>query len=198
MEPIPRPKSTQPIPSHATCVFKGAVFDVYQWQQEMYDGSVKLFDRLKRPDTVVVFGVLDDGKILLTRQEQPGKAPYIAAAGGMMDEGEDVITAARRELLEESGYTADYLKLWKSTQPVGKLEWAVYVLVAKGLKKVADMKLDGGEKITLMPVTFDELLDIGRDASFVEKEIVVDLVEAKYNPVKREELLMLFDPTLRD
>src|SRR3989344_4305397 len=104
---IERPKSKQPLPEHAKRVFKGAVFDVYQWEQELYDGTHKTFEKLKRPDTVVVFPVLDDGKILLTEQEQPGKEPFIGATGGKVEEGEDILEAVKRELLEESGYEAE-------------------------------------------------------------------------------------------
>ena len=103
---IERPKSKQPIPENAKLVFKGQIFDVYQWEQELFDGSRATFERLKRPDTAVVFGVLPDGKILLTEQEQPGKPPYIGATGGRIDKGEEPLAAAKRELLEESGYEA--------------------------------------------------------------------------------------------
>jgi 8-oxo-dGTP pyrophosphatase MutT (NUDIX family) len=45
-------------------------------------------------------GVLPDGRIILTEQEQPGKEPFIAACGGRVDEGEEILTAAKRELLD--------------------------------------------------------------------------------------------------
>ena len=136
----------------------------------MFDGSVDTFEKLKRPDTVVVFGVLPDGRILLTKQEQPGKIPFIGATGGRVDEGEDILVAAKRELLEESDYKADHFELWKSQQPISKIEWAVYIFIAKGLTHISDLNLDPGEKITLMPVTFDELIDYGSEDTFSEKE----------------------------
>ena len=103
---IERPKSKQPIPDHAKVVFKGVMFDVYQWEQELFDGSKTTFEKLKRPDTVVTFPILPDGKILLTKQEQSGKEPFIGATGGRVDEGEDILDAAKRELMEETGYEA--------------------------------------------------------------------------------------------
>src|SRR3990167_5801555 len=129
---IERPKSKQPIPENAKRVFKGVVFDVYQWEQKMFDCSKATFEKLKRPDTVVVFPVLPDGKIILTEQEQPGKAPFIGATGGRIDEGEEVLDAARRELLEESGYTDRGFFFLGAPQPVGKIDWAVFTFVAKG------------------------------------------------------------------
>lgn len=191
---IKRPESKQPIPPHAKRVFRGVIFDVYQWEQEMFDGTRAIFEKLKRPDTVVVFPVLPDGTILLTEQEQPGKSPFIGATGGRVDEGEDILTAAHRELLEESGYTAEKFILWDSRQPISKVEWAIYTFIAKGLKKVSDLDLDAGEKIKLKPVTLDELIEIGGHDNFYEKEIAFKLFEAKYNPEKRKELEELFKP----
>ncbi len=188
----PRPESIQPIPPNATKVFKGKIFDVYQWEQEMYDGTKQTFEKLKRPDTVVVFAVMDDGKIMLTEQEQPGKAPFIGAAGGRMDEGEDVLTAAKRELLEETGYEASEFILWKAQHPTSKIDWVVYFFIAKGLKKVSDQNLDAGEKIKLKFVDFEELPKIVASDNFSEKEIIVDFLNAELDPNKKDELKKLF------
>lgn len=191
---IERPKSNQPIPENAQKVFDGIIFEIYQWQQEQFDGTLKTFEKAKRPDTVVVFPVLDDGKIILTKQEQPGKDPFIAATGGMMDRGEDVLSAAKRELLEESGYEADEFILWDAQHPASKIDYVVYTFIAKGLKKVGELKLDSGERIELMPVTLDELIGIGTQSGFNEPEIVHYLYEAKINPSVRKKLEELFKP----
>jgi len=191
---INRPKSKQPIPDNAKKVFGGVLFDVYQWEQELFDGTKTLFEKLKRPDTVVVFPVLDDGKIILTEQEQPGKEPFIGATGGRVDEGEDILEAAKRELLEESGYEASEFVLWDAQHPTSKIDWVVYTFIAKGLKKVAYMNLDAGEKIALKLVDLDEFIEIAINKNFVEKEIVPKLYEAKLYPEKKEELKKLFNP----
>lgn len=191
---IKRPKSKQPIPDNAKKVFGGVLFDVYQWEQELFDGTKTLFEKLKRPDTVVVFPVLDDGKIILTEQEQPGKEPFIGATGGRVDEGEDILEAAKRELLEESGYEASEFVLWDAQHPTSKIDWVVYTFIAKGLKKVSDMNLDPGEKIALKLVSLDEFIEIAINKNFVEKEIIPKLYEAKLHPKKKEELKKLFNP----
>lgn len=191
---INRPKSKQPIPDNAKKVFGGVFFDVYQWEQELFDGTKTLFEKLKRPDTVVVFPVLDDGKIILTEQEQPGKEPFIGATGGRVDEGEDILEAAKRELLEESGYEASEFILWDAQHPTSKIDWVIYTFIAKGLKKVAGMNLDAGEKIALKPVSFDEFIELGTNEKFAEKEIIFKLLEAKLHPEKKEALRKLFNP----
>ncbi|MEK7496313.1 MAG: NUDIX hydrolase [Patescibacteria group bacterium] len=191
---IIRPPSKQPIPPHAKKVFSGVMFDVYQWEQEMFDGTKATFEKLKRPDTVVVFPVLPDGGILLTEQEQPGKGSFVGTTGGRVDKGESVITAAKRELLEESGYESEEFILWDARHVTSKIDWVIYTFIAKGLNKVAEMKLDAGEKIILKPVSFDEFMEIAISKNFEEKEIVSKIYEAKLYPEKKEELRKLFKP----
>lgn len=188
---IERPKSKQPLPENAERVFKGEIFDVYQWEQEMYDGTKAIFEKVKRPDTVIVFGVLNDGKILLTKQEQPGMEPFIGAAGGRVDPGEDVLDAAKRELREETGYIAEDFVLWKALQPASKIEWAVYVFVARKLKKTADLSLDAGEKIEVISVDFEEFIHIALQENFDGHEIYRDVVEATFDEENKNKLRKL-------
>ena len=176
---------------NARRVFKGVMFDVYQWEQELFDGTTATYEALRRPDTAIVFPVLADGKILLTKQQQSGSRPFIGGAGGRIEEGESALEGAKRELREETGYEADEWILWDAVQPVGKLDWAVYSFIAKGLRKVGDMDLDPGEKIELYPVTFDEFLDIGIKPNFAEKEVVNKIWEAHADPEKKAALKKL-------
>lgn len=147
------------IPQNAKKVFKGVLFDVYQWEQKLFDGSTATFEKLARADTAIVFPVLEDGHILLIRDEQPTKTLDLVAPSGRVEEGEMPEKAALRELVEETGYAPKTLAPFYSHTPASKIDWVVYAFIGKGCRKVAEPSPDPGERITLLPVTFDELID---------------------------------------
>ncbi len=187
MEEIKRPISKQPLPENAKCVFRGILFDVYQWEVVGYDGKPRIFEKLKRPDTVMIIPVTEEGQIILSFQEQPGKKPFMGSVGGRVDEREKVLEAAKRELLEETGYEAREWILFDAVQPVSKIEWAVYTLIARGCKKVAEQNLDGAEKIELRFVDFDEFVRMVLHHEFGDMELQNRLLEAQMNPEKMAE-----------
>jgi 8-oxo-dGTP pyrophosphatase MutT (NUDIX family) len=185
---IKRPKSKQPMPENAKKVFSGILFDTYQWEVEGYDGINRIFEKIARPDTVMIIPVTEDGKIMLATQEQPNKPPFLGTLGGRVDEGEDVLEAAKRELLEESGYVTEKWLLFDSVQPVSKIEWAVYTFIAKDCKKIAEQNLDGAEKINLKFVNFEEFIDLAVNDDKFGDEFRIKILEAKLDSKKMEEL----------
>ena len=178
---ISRPRSKQPIPPHATKVFDGHIFSVFQWKQEMYDGSHEVFEKIGRNDTVTVIPVTEDKKIIITIQEQPGIAEFIGLPGGIMDPGEEPLESAKRELLEETGDEAASYDLFYSTQMHTRIDWAMYSFIAKGCKKIKEPVLDKGEKIALKFVDFDEFIEMLLDERFRDTDLALRLLRMRHN-----------------
>ncbi len=186
---IRRPRSMQPIPPHAQVVFSGALFDLYQWEQEMFDGSTEIFEKVKRHhDTVNIIPVTEDGKILIAEEQQPCTDPFIALIGGRVDPGEDPIDTARRELREEAGYEADELIIWNAYQPAGsKIDWAVYNFIAKRCRKVGEQILDPGERISIREVDFEDFWKAMLDERFRSHDVELMLLRMTQTPGELEE-----------
>lgn len=109
------------LPSNAKCVFKGKLYDTYQWEQKMFDGSIRTFEMLKRPYNGCVIAVIND-KILILEQEQPGRGTFLSLPGGRCDQDEEPFIAAQRELLEETGYISEDWELWTKVIPEEKVD----------------------------------------------------------------------------
>ncbi|MDC1205376.1 NUDIX hydrolase [Candidatus Pacebacteria bacterium] len=147
------------VPEHASKVFTGVIFDVYQWEQEQLDGSFKTFEMIKRPDTVNIIPV-HNGKIILGKETQPYTGTFISIPAGMHDEeGEDELAAAKRELREETGYVFKNWKLVEARQlSSNKIEQLVYTFIATDLDEIVEQNLDaGGEKIEIVEMSLEEM-----------------------------------------
>jgi hypothetical protein len=70
------------IPNHAKKVFAGKTFDVYHYEQKMFDGSTQIFEKLKRNHSVDIIAVTKENKILVIHEEQPGRKPFVSLVSG--------------------------------------------------------------------------------------------------------------------
>ncbi|MCK5114072.1 MAG: NUDIX hydrolase [Phycisphaerae bacterium] len=115
---------------------------------------------------VLIIAITDDGKLVLIEQFRPPVATRCVEipaglVGDVPEHGEeDFVTAARRELLEETGYTADTMEVvFEGAPSPGSNNIVITFLLARGLKKVADGGGDESEDITVYEVPVDEVYD---------------------------------------
>lgn len=155
------------IPPQAKRVFEGIIFDVYHWEQELYNGKTTTFEMLKRADSVAVLAIEGD-KIMMIEDEQPSRPMVLGFPAGRRDPGETALEAAKRELLEETGYTANFWEHYITFEPSHKMEWKLPFFIAKDLINIADADPGAGERITVKWVTFDQFILSIKDPRFLE------------------------------
>ncbi len=149
------------IPPEATCAFHGIIYDVFQWQQQLFDGSHTTFEMLRRPDTVETIAIIGS-QVLVIDEDQPHRGRMVRFPGGRTDASESTLAAAQRELLEETGYSLSNWKLLAVRQPHSKMEWFIYTYVAWGDARQAPAHPDAGEHNTTQLVSFDELQNLAQ------------------------------------
>ncbi len=172
------------IPDNAKRVFKGVIFDVYQWEQELYDGSKATFEAIKRAGTIQVIPIVGD-KIQLSYEEQPTKKPTLTFLGGRQEEGEDPLVGAKRELLEEAGLESDDWELYDTYGSRGKIDWNTFLFIARNCRKVSGQNLDAGERIEVRSFSFDEFIEQAIAEDFWGPQpVTIEFLRMKQDPQK--------------
>lgn len=121
-------------------VFQGPVFSVVSDQVEEPGGIHVRRDVVRHSGSVVVLAVDSSAgrpRVLLERQyRHAARARLWELPAGRVDPGESNLAAARRELLEETGFTAaTWQKALFFFASPGFLDESMHVFLARGLKK---------------------------------------------------------------
>ncbi len=125
----------------------------------LIEGKESIWDYIYLKGGAAAVPVLDDGRILLTRQYRNAIDGYsLEIPGGVFDKVKEAgEVCAKRELLEETGYEAtEMIPLICTHSLIAFSNEKVQIFVAKGLKK-REQHLDEEEEIELIPYSVDEL-----------------------------------------
>lgn len=115
---------------------------------------------LEYPNWVNTLGITKEGLFVLVRQYRHalGRASYELCAGVAEASDADPVDAARRELLEETGYGNGQWEpfMTLSANPATHSN-LTYSFLATGLEKIAEPSLDATEEITVHLLTKEEV-----------------------------------------
>ncbi|MCB9153921.1 MAG: NUDIX hydrolase [Caldilineae bacterium] len=111
------------------------------------------------PDYVNVAAMDSDGRFLVFRQNKYGiDGTSFAPVGGYLEPGEDPLAAARRELLEETGYAADdWIDLGHYVVGGNRGIATGYLYLARVARRVAEPDADDLEEMELLLLSRDEV-----------------------------------------
>lgn len=166
------------IPDNAKQVFSGVMYNVHQWEQEMFDGSLATFEMVHTTDIIKVLVVVEE-KLVILHEEQPVIGKFIDIPGGRNDiAGQTNLEAAKREVLEETGMTFKNWKLINVRQPAQKIESFIYLYVASDMIDKVTPKLDEGEKNSLELITLEEYIQLGKTGKLRSWPTVPDSIQS--------------------
>lgn len=108
------------------------------------------------------------GEVVLIRQYRHGVCEALwEVPGGVIEDDEDPLEGARRELLEETGYTASTIVPTGKLYPNPALQTnALYCFVALDVEKVSEQNLDLGEDIEVRLAPLEEVVEMARRGEF--------------------------------
>lgn len=177
-----------PPPPNAKLIHRGPIIDLWQWEQEMFDGTTEIFECITRQDTVTIIPFLNADTVLLTKQIQPHKDPFLDFPGGRLDPGESNLDAAKRELEEETGYKAKRWMEWHNLINKGMNRFNETLFIAAGLHNGASPHLDAGEKIELVPTPWPQFKEMCLKRQLRQPNIMLAILAMHIDPEARERL----------
>ncbi|AEE17540.1 NUDIX hydrolase [Treponema brennaborense] len=145
------------------------VMTVLETQSVSPEGKQGNYIIMDAPDWVIVVPVLKDpARFVMVRQWRHGlKAESTEFPGGVIDEGELPEQAARRELLEETGFIAEKLTLLGSMSPNPALMTnKVHCFAAEQLKATGTQHLDPDEFVDYFTLSAEQVYEKMGSAEF--------------------------------
>jgi ADP-ribose pyrophosphatase len=167
-----------PLAEHALdsrLAFEGVFLRLYVDRVKSADGHVGTREYLRHPGAVMIVPLLDAEHVLLERQfRYPLGRAIVEFPAGKIDAGEPPFECARRELLEETGYTARrWSYLGGLHNAIAYSDEKIEIYLAEDLERSGSAALDAGETLEVFEAPWRQLLEWVRDGSVTDVKTMV-------------------------
>ncbi len=158
-------------------VYTGRFLKVHRDRVRLPDGSEGVREYIKHPGAVVILALLPDNRVVMERQfRYPHHRVFVELPAGKCDPGEDSAVAARRELLEETGYVAaEWRRLGVIHNAISYSDEGIELWLARGLEMRAQ-KLEQGEFLEVFTLSLAEALEMVRDGRITDAKTTAGLL----------------------
>ena len=154
--------------------FEGVFLKLFVDHVRAADGHEATREYLRHPGAVMMIPLLENGQVVLERQfRYPLARSFVEFPAGKIEPGEELITCAQRELLEETGYAArEWIYLGGFHNAIAYSDEKIEVYLAQGLTyKGADT--DAGEVLEVFSAPWQNLHNWIADGSITDVKTIV-------------------------
>ncbi|MCF0213998.1 MAG: NUDIX hydrolase [Muribaculaceae bacterium] len=132
---------------------------------------------LEYPDWVNVVAITDDDRFVMIRQYRHGlRQTRFEISAGVVEQGETMEEAARRELLEETGYGGGtFEEIMTISANASTTSNLTHCFVATGVKPMGERHLDATEDIEVHVLSRDEVFGMLCRGEFAQATMVAPL-----------------------
>jgi len=154
-------------------VFKGRLIELITQKIKLPNGHIVNFETISHPGAILIIPFLSKDKIILLRQLRPVIGRYIyELPAGTLKKKENPALAAKREMLEETGFSANRITKLGIIFPVpGYSTEKITIYKAEGLKK-GKFAPEKDEVITTKIVTKKEIRQLFKNGKIIDAKTI--------------------------
>ncbi|OGS40875.1 MAG: hypothetical protein A2506_01560 [Elusimicrobia bacterium RIFOXYD12_FULL_66_9] len=158
-------------------VYRGKSIDLRVDVVRLPNGKLATREFMDHPGAVGIVPFLDRDTVVMVRQyRHPVGEVTLELPAGKLDPGESVLTCLRRELKEETGYTArkiaPLLNYWPTPAFANEV---LHLYIAEGLR-AGRMSTDEDEFLRCVTVPFKKALEMVRRGQIQDSKTVVGIL----------------------
>ncbi len=142
-------------------LYQGRIIEVRKDTVLLENGTITTREVIHHPGGVGIVPLTDEGEVYMVRQfRYPYHTTLWEIPAGKLSEGEDPLSCGRRELLEETGCTAqEMLSLGCMYPSAGYVDEVIHLYLARGLS-VESQSLDDDEFLDVESFPLDRLVQM--------------------------------------
>jgi len=158
-------------------VYRGRIFDVFLEKVVLPNGMTKDREVIRHPGAAAMVPLLGDGRVILIKQYRHAVDRFLwEIPAGTLERGENPLECARRELVEEIGYSAATLEKITEILPApGYTDERIHIFIATGLTP-APQDLDEDEVLEIEPTPFDRAIEMIGQGHIQDAKTIVGLM----------------------
>lgn len=152
-------------------VYEGKIVSVYKETLSLEDGHQVVFDLVRHPGAVAILPINEEGNLLFIRQWRRAIGSILLEIpAGTLENKEHPIDCAKRELREETGFSAGTLiPLGGFYTAPGFCNEFIHLFLAKDLS-LDPLWADDTDYIDLTPLSFERALTLSRTGEIVDSK----------------------------
>ena len=157
-------------------IHEGRVFNLVKENYTLDNGVTAEMDYIQHPGAAAMVPLLNTTDVILIKQYRHAIREFIwEIPAGTLDPQESPLNCARRELIEETGYSAaDWHQLGTITPLPGYTDERIHIFLASDLKP-ARQELDDDELLKVHKVKFTEALQMILDGAIYDGKTISGL-----------------------
>ena len=169
---------TAKINDHET-IYRGRVFELVKENVTLENGTNTDVEFIEHPGAAAIVPFISDSSIVMLKQYRHALKKFIwEIPAGTLDPREDVLSCAKRELIEETGYSAaQWHRLAEITPVPGYSNERIQIFLAGELQP-AEQNLDADEVIKVQEVKFTTALEMIGSREIQDAKTITGLLMA--------------------